>query len=75
MTYEEANLFLSFLWNKVDRKLFGEILEKAIGHGLEERYIDEKWEHFQRCPAHFVQGFREFFEATITAMEAIDYKG
>jgi len=75
MTYEEANLFLSFLWNKVDRKLFSEILEEAIGHELEEGYVDEKWGHFQRCPAHFVQGFPEFFEAAASSMEELDYKG
>jgi hypothetical protein len=75
MTYKEYDLFIKFLWNQVNYKEFKELLEMAIGHDLEEGYAQEKWKNFQNCPPQFVQGFERFFEATVAAMEAIDYKG
>ena len=75
MTYDEFNLFITFLWNQISYKEFKELLEIAIGRDLDEGYIEEKWKNFQHCPPQFVQGFEDFFEAAMAAMEAIDYKG
>jgi hypothetical protein len=75
MTYDEFNLFMTFLWNRVDRKKFAELLEEAIGRKPDNGYIDEKWEQFQRCPGHFVQGYKQFFKAAMSSMKAINYKG
>jgi len=73
--FKEFNLILTFLWNRVGRKEFKELLEIAIGHELPEGYVDEKWGQFRKCPAQFLHNFENFFKAVCAAIEAMDYKG
>ncbi len=73
--FNDFNLILTYLWNRVDRKHFGELLEEAIGQELNEGYVEEKWKQYQNCPAQFLHNFREFFEAVCVAIEIKNYKG
>jgi len=75
MIYNEWNIFMKYLWNAVDKHVFQELLEKAIGHELHPNYVDEKWNTFQTCPARFVIGFKEFFEVVIDRIQQEDYQG
>jgi hypothetical protein len=75
MKYQEYNLFLKFLWNAVDYKIFEEDLSSAIGRPLDENYVEEKWNHFKRCPAQFLQGFPELFEQLTKKMKDLNYQG
>ena len=75
MNFKDFNLILAYLWNQVDRKHFEELLTEALGHELNEGYVEEKWKQYQKCPAQFLHNFKDFFEAVCAAIKIKNYKG
>jgi len=78
LTYKNANIFHKYLWNEVDYNRFVIHINTAIpGASISnDRYADEKWEQFQKCPLQFAVTFdTAFFNAALAHMHEIDYKG
>jgi len=77
MTYQELNMLHKYLWNEVDSERFAILLGTSIPNTpLSNKYIDQKWQEFQRGPIQFAASFStSFFNAALIHMNKINYKG
>ena len=74
MMDKEFIIIGKYILNRLDKGHFQKLLEKAIGHGLEDNYIDEKWHMFQANNLSFIVSYPELLKEAIKEVKDINYE-
>ena len=74
MSYKDLQIFYKYLYNKMDLYNFSVMMKDTI-HATDNKYIEEKWQAFQRDLFGFIIQDISFFNWVKEQIFLEDYKG
>jgi len=75
MNAQDFTIVYKFLYNRIDKLKFHELMERGYGREFDVNYLTGKWDDFMSNIASFAVRHPEFLQEAINEIEKTGYKG
>ena len=75
MNAQDFTIIYKFLYNRVDKLKFKELMKKGYNRQFDDAYLTGKWDDFISNVASFAVRHPEFLQEAINEIEKTGYKG